>query len=319
VNVATLDGDDTLATNILVTGPASIGFDGGTGTDAATYSGNAVANMIGIASDGTAVTTFAAGTAAAALHSINVENLAVNGEAGTDTITAGNGLASLTKLTINGGDGNDTLTGGDGDDVLIGGTGDDRVAGGRGNDLALLGDDNDTFSWNPGEGSDTVQGQAGHNTLDFNGSNVGENEDVSANGSHVRLFRDVGNVTTDFSGIQTLNLETLGGADTVTVNDLTGTTLRAVNVDLAAPPGGGGDGQPDTVIINGTAHDDHVRLAPSAGKVLVTGLYSQVRVAGSEPANDTLRINTLGGTDTAVVAPGVSGLINPVVDLGADQ
>ena len=33
--------------------------------------------------------------------------------------------------------------------------------------------------------------------MDFNGSNAGENIDVSANGSRVRLFRDVANITMD--------------------------------------------------------------------------------------------------------------------------
>ena len=39
------------------------------------------------------------------------------------------------------------------------------VIGGRGNDVALLGAGNDTFVWNPGDGSDTVEGQAGNDTL----------------------------------------------------------------------------------------------------------------------------------------------------------
>ena len=30
--------------------------------------------------------------------------------------------------------------------------------GGRGNDTALLGNGNDTFIWNPGDGSDVVEG-----------------------------------------------------------------------------------------------------------------------------------------------------------------
>src|SRR5262249_10558433 len=63
----------------------------------------------------------------------------VNGLAGNDVITAGNGLASLIKLTIDGGAGNDRITGGDGDDTLLGGDGNDFIIGGRGNDTALLG------------------------------------------------------------------------------------------------------------------------------------------------------------------------------------
>ena len=55
---------------------------------------------------------------------------------GDDIFTAGNGLAPLIALTVDGGAGNDTITGGDGNDVLIGGDGNDTIIGGRGNDIA---------------------------------------------------------------------------------------------------------------------------------------------------------------------------------------
>src|SRR5262249_41563740 len=116
------------------------------------------------------------------------ENLVLNANGGDDTITAGNGLASLIKLTIDGGAGNDTLIGGDGNDLII---------GGRGNDTAQLGAGDDTFVWNPGDASDVVEGQDGTDTLVFNGANINEKIDISANGSRVRLTRDIGTVTMD--------------------------------------------------------------------------------------------------------------------------
>ena len=117
------------------------------------------------------------------------------------------------------------------------------VIGGRGNDTALLGAGNDTFVWNPGDGSDTVDGQAGADTLLFNGANVNEKIDISANGSRARFTRDVGNVTMDLNRVEQIQFNALGGADTVTVNDLTGTGVNQVAVDLASPPGSGtGDG-----------------------------------------------------------------------------
>src|SRR6202042_1247740 len=122
------------------------------------------------------------------------ESLVLHANGGDDVITAGNGLASLINLTLDGGDGNDTITGGDGADTLIGGNGNDVVAGGRGNDLAQLGTGDDTFIWNPGDGSDTVEGGAGFDTLQFNGSNVGEKIDISANGGGGGVFRAVGSV-----------------------------------------------------------------------------------------------------------------------------
>ena len=97
----------------------------------------------------------------------------------------------------------------------------------------------------------------------FNGSNANEQMDVSANGSRVRFFRDVGN---DDDGPERdrgrSNVNALGGADTITVNDLTGTDLKAANIDLSASGSGAGngDGQPDTVIANGTGGRDNVEV-----------------------------------------------------------
>ena len=93
----------------------------------------------------------------------------------------------------------------------------------------MLGAGNDTFIWNPGDGSDIVEGQAGTDTLVFNGANIAENIDISANGSRARLSRDVGNVAMDLNGVEHIQLNALGGADTITVNDLTGTDVTQVD------------------------------------------------------------------------------------------
>ena len=175
---------------MLTPGPTAVNVDGGEGSDTATYNGTAAADTIGIALNGTAVATF---TPAGGLqNSTNVENLMVKGLGGDDTIQGQNGIASLTHLTVDGGDGNDTLGGGDGADTLLGGNGNDTIDGNRGDDVEFGGGGNDTFVWDPGDGSDTLEGQSGVDALNFNGSNAGEKIDVSANGTRVRLFRDVG-------------------------------------------------------------------------------------------------------------------------------
>jgi Ca2+-binding RTX toxin-like protein len=318
VQVNTVGGDDTVTNGVATTAPGTIAIDGGVGSDTVTYSGTAADDTIGVANDGTAVATFATSSGNTLQTTTAVEKLDVQGLGGNDTITAGNGLATLTSLTIDGGAGDDTLVGGDGDDTLIGGTGNDSVAGGRGADVALLGSGADSFTWNPGEGSDTVEGQAGNDTLVFNGSNAPENIDVSANGSRVRLFRDVANITMDLNGLENANVNTLGSADVTTVNDLSGTDLKHVNVNLAAN-GGGGDGAADIVIANGTDGPDKVHVGTLESKVLVSGLAAQLQISGSEGANDGLQINTLGGKDAVSIASGVNQLIDPSVDLGADQ
>src|SRR6202012_2055051 len=146
--------------------------------------------------------------------------------------------------------GNDTITGGQGNDMLIGGDGNDTVNGGRGDDVADLGAGDDTFTRNPGDGSDAVLGGAGFDTLAFNGSNVAENFVIGANGSNAVLSRDVGNVLMQMSGIERLRVTAAGGADNVTVNDLTGTGVNLVSVDLAVAPGSNdGDGTADNVTV----------------------------------------------------------------------
>src|SRR5262249_53254831 len=120
------------------------------------------------------------------------DQLVINGGTGNDTIDASKLTAGKISLTINGGAGNDFITGSAGNDPAM---------GGKGNDPAVLGAGDDTFVWNPGDGSDVVEGQAGNDTLLFNGANVNENFEISANGSRVRMTRDVGTVTMDLNGI----------------------------------------------------------------------------------------------------------------------
>ena len=51
-----------------------------------------------------------------------------------------------------------------------------------------MGAGDDTFVWNPGDGSDTVEGQDGLDTMLFNGANINEKIDISANGERRALY-----------------------------------------------------------------------------------------------------------------------------------
>src|SRR5262249_30441348 len=184
--------------------------------------------------------------------------------------------------------------------------------GGRGNGVMFGGDGNDTFVWNPGDGSDTVEGQAGADTLQFNGANISEKIDLSANGSRLRLSRDIANITMDVDGVETVNIAALGGDDTLTVNDLSGTDVTDVNLDLASPPGSHtGDGQADSVIVNGTAAADNIQVAKQKGNLTVAGLAAKVTISAPEASTDTLIVNALNGDDTldaSALSAGVIGL-----------
>ena len=171
--------------------------------------------------------------------------------------------------------------------------------------MAKLGAGDDTFVWNPGDGSDTVDGQAGNDSLLFNGANIAENIDLSANGTHARLSRDIGAVTMDLNNVETVDIGALGGADTITVNDLANTAVRKVDIDLGAA-GGGGDGVVDTIVINATQASDTINVTNNNGVITVTGLAAEIDISHFE-ATDRLVINGLGGDDV-IIATGSSGM-----------
>jgi Ca2+-binding RTX toxin-like protein len=152
----------------------------------------------------------------------------------------------------------------------------------------------------------------------FNGSNGSEQIDVSAEGQGIRLTRNIGNIAMDLESVEGINLKALGGADTITVNDLTGTDLTEIDVDLSAGATPGiGDGLADTVIVNGTSADDTVDVSGAGSSVLVGGLPAFVSITGSEGDKDSLVLNTLGGDDTVDASARSAGVVQLTVDGGA--
>jgi Ca2+-binding RTX toxin-like protein len=288
-------GDDRLIWN---PGDGTDLNEGGAGNDTVEVNGGNASETFTVVPNGTRVRFDRTSPAPFSLDIGTAENLVVNMNGGDDTFTASNGLAPLIHLTVDGGAGNDTITGGDGNDVLIGGDGNDIINGGRGNDLLLGGGGDDTFLWNPGDGSDTVEGQDGNDTLVFNGSNASEQFDISANGQRVRLDRNVGGIVMDLNGIEGIDLTTLGGADKVNVNDLTGTELTSLNLDLSAGAASGvGDGLAETVVVNGTSGNDAILVTGSAGSASVLGLAARVNITGADPTVDQLTFDALAGND----------------------
>ena len=215
----------------------------------------------------------------------------IHGGNGNDRIVGGAGA-----ITLQGDNGDDVLIGGSGVETLIGGNGDDSIDGNKGNDVALLGNGNDTFVWDPGDGSDTVEGQNGTDTMLFNGADASERVVLSANGGRLRFFRDPGAVTMDTDDVEVVEFRAFGGADSVTVEDLAATDVRDVKIDLAGA-GGGGDGQADRVVVNGTDGNDRIDVSGDAGAVKVSGLAATVELLQPEGGNDRLDVNTLAGTD----------------------
>ena len=290
--------------------------EGGTGFDTVENNGGNGAETYTVTANGTRVRLDRVTPAPFFLDIGTTESLVVNLNGGDDTFTAGNGLATLIQLTVDGGTGNDTITGGDGNDTLFGGDGNDFVVGGRGNDVAFLGAGDDAFVWNPGDNNDTVEGQDGKDALSFNGADIAEQFALSANGPRTRLTRDIGGVTMDLNGLERIDVLARGGADKITVNDLTGTGVGIVNVTLGTN-GTTGDGAADTVIVNGTNGNDNINVTGLGTTANVTGLAAQVSILDAEGANDTLAINALGGNDGVTASALPAGIVTLKVDGGA--
>jgi Ca2+-binding RTX toxin-like protein len=233
---------------------------------------------------------------------------------GNDTIITGANTVSVTD-----GAGNDfvnfsqnaaavTYTSGGGDDTVTGTPFNDTFTSGVGNDTFYGEGGSDAFVWNQGDGSDVIDGGDGNNVLTFNSSGSGESFALSANGTHLQLTRNLGAITMDVTGVQQVNLNAAGGADSVTLNDLTGTNVQVANVDLGA-------GEADGVTVNGRSVADNLVANVSAGIVRVTGLGYNINISSATTV-DTLTIRGNDGDDSIVAVPPIESTIGIVLDGG---
>jgi hypothetical protein len=267
---------------------AASGGGGDGQADTLTVSGTNGEDVFGAAGDAGGVTVFGL---AAVVNVFGAEaandRLTLNALGSDDVVDATSLEPDGIALAINGGLGGDVFLGSEGGDLMNGGDGDD---------VALMGAGDDTFVWNPGDDNDTLEGQAGSDTMLFNGANAAEGITITPNGGRVLFFRNVANVLMDMNDVETIDFRALGGADTITLDDLSGTDVTRLALALAAS-GGGGDGQPDTVRVNGTNGDDVALVVGDAAEVSVLGLASTVDITGAEVANDRLVVSALAGDD----------------------
>ena len=117
------------------------------------------------------------------LAGVSLTVLTINGGDGNDTLDASAGVATDVQLRLNGDAGNDRITGSMNADTIDGGAGRDTLLGGSGNDTILGGADNDAISG--GSGDDSLTGNDGNDTLvggDGNDSLSGGLDNDSLNG-----------------------------------------------------------------------------------------------------------------------------------------
>ena len=139
-----------------------------------------------------------------------------------------------------------------------------------------MGAGNDTFVWNPGDDNDTVEGQAGIDTLLFNGANIAENIDISANGGACpvhprRRQRHDGSQRRRDDRLQRPRRRRQHQRQ----RPQPAPTSRKVNVDLGGA-GGPATAQADTIVINATNGDDVITVTNDNGVVTVSGLGADV-------------------------------------------
>ncbi len=314
VTVNDLSGTDVSDVNVDLAGTLG-GATGDGQADSVIVNGTNGNDTINVSGDASGVAVSGLAAPVAIEHQEPNDGLTVNGLGGNDAISAATLAAQAITLTLDGGAGDDTIAGARGAEVAIGGDGNDSIDGNGGNDAAFLGAGDDTFVWDPGDGSDTIEGEDGADRMLFNGANVAEKIELSANGNRLRFTRDIAGITMDTHGVELVDFNALGGADLVTVNDLSGTDVRSVNVDLAGTLGGAtGDGQPDRVVVNATNNDDTIKVSGDASEVTAKGLAPAIGILHPEAANDRLEINTLAGTDTV----DSSGLAADAIQLFVD-
>ena len=94
------------------------------------------------------------------------------------------------------------------------------------------------------------------------------------------FLRDVANIRMDMDNVERLDLTALGGADTITIEDMTGTDFRQADVDLSGPTGGP-DGEADIVTVNGPGGPTTSTSWPKR-RVDIEGLQTETHIPGSE-------------------------------------
>lgn len=321
---------------------AGVELHGGAGDDRLTARGSGVATLYG--DDGSD---------------------ALRGGLGNDRLYGGAGIDELY-----GGEGDDRLDGGadadvlwgeSGDDTLLGGAGVDKLHGGAGVDELRGGGGSDVYTWHVGDGNDrlieiggegladkllvgggqAIVGSSGGRSLYREADDVVRLTESATTPGAVTLQGDGQSLT--FAHIEEVTVNAGGGSDRVTIDDLTGTHVEKLTIDLESAGGSDDATDGDIVEFLGSDGPDRLRVERLTGPIPVTDLSetpplvsyvpqnavvaretttgSAVTILGGNPDRDRLILRGRGGDDDlAVVTSGgvhVHDLIAVTLDGGA--
>ena len=303
----------------MIGNPGSNGvMEGGEGVDTAEINGSGASEVFSANAIGTRVAFDSLDPLLFFLDIGTTEELFVSMGGGDDTFFTSGDLASRLHLSVHGGAGDDTIIGGNGADLLTGGDGLDFIDGQQGGDRVSMGADDDFFRWDVGDGSDIVEGGSGFDGMLFNGDSTNEAFVAAANGNRLSFTRDVGSVVMNTNDVERVVLNARGGADSITINDLSATDVKRVDIDLTGvPEGTTGDGAADTVRANGTAGNDTIEVVGGGNAFSVVGLAAQINVFNTDAALDTLIVNGGAGDDTINASTLAAGVVKLRFDGGA--
>ncbi len=232
-----------------------------------------------------------------------------------------------------GSDGNDQLYGGFGNDLLMGEDGDDYLEGNFGKNTLNGGNDDDTFLVvlddsfrNPlDDGVDTIigggqragtrgdrltiQGEVEMQRIEVEDDlprtarvELGDTVDLSEDNGGLLITTQADNL--QISGVEALTLALGGGADTVTMNDLSGTGLN--RTDLVFFEDGSID-EVDTLIVNGTESADQI-VATRGNVDLFDENGDPIDIPGSRPSIEIDFFNTDAIVSETLPLPVINGV-----------
>jgi Ca2+-binding RTX toxin-like protein len=292
-------GNDVLVWN---NGDGTDVMDGDAGTDEVEINGAPTAGDINTAVPNGGRVLFNRTNLVPFAVDFSAERLTVNGLGGEDTFNGAAGLAPLTLLSLDGGSGRDSLTGGDGPDLITGGDGndklsgeggDDRVVGDRGTDTLQGGDGDDALVWNNGDGTDVMDGDAGFDRVEINGSpTAGDAFTVRPNGARAAIDRtNLVPFTVDFTA-EALTVNGQGADDQLTVSP------GLPGLIVTADGGSGNDSltgaEEADSLVGGSGIDT---LTGSGGSDLLDGQDGDDRLVARDGRGDLVRGGT--GNDSA--------------------
>ncbi|MEQ8791942.1 MAG: autotransporter-associated beta strand repeat-containing protein, partial [Pirellulaceae bacterium] len=225
--------------------------------------------------------------------------MTINGDFGDADVGVGvtvdfaGALVSPNSSIINGGADNDVLFGSSSVDQINGLGGNDQIIGRQSGDDLNGGDGDDLIIWNNGDGSDVIDGGADSDTVEVNGSNASGDEFLISDPADGRLLfqrTNLGLFSLDIGTVETLDVNGLGGADIMQVQNLAN-VLDLTQVNLR-----GGDGE------------DHFTVNPSTN--VGVDVLGGDPTAPAVPGDQLVYITPPGETNTLTPSGPFSGTIS---------